>query len=217
MSPKRLWRTVTACMVAFAFLAWQVATGGWLSGLDVEATRLARSIPKNRDLFEITVMTGLRGIILTVCLPWLVWQSWRNRTWLHVGGFLGVLFLQTGLVGAVKVAFGRSFPYQGDMVLGAGFLAFPSGHAANVVALWGWMAWIVSQRRPDLTSRLWSGVAAAAVTVAFSSWIIRTHWPTDLFAGFLLGGASLATVVSLVQAAGLSRTATPSHARSARP
>ncbi|MFM7263594.1 MAG: hypothetical protein ACKO1X_07595, partial [Acidimicrobiales bacterium] len=99
MSPKRLWRTVTACMVAFAFLAWQVATGGWLSGLDVEATRLARSIPKNRDLFEITVMTGLRGIILTVCLPWLVWQSWRNRTWLHVGGFLGVLFLQTGLVG----------------------------------------------------------------------------------------------------------------------
>ena len=217
MSPERLWRTVTSCMVVFAYLAWQVATDGWLSRLDVDAARLARSIPKNRDFFEVTVMAGLRGIILTVCLPWLAWQSWRNRTWLHVGGFVAVLLLQTGLVGAVKVAFGRSFPYQGDMVLEAGFLAFPSGHAANVVALWGWMAWIVSQRRPDLTARLWSAVAAAAVTVAFSSWIIRTHWPTDLLAGFLLGGASLATVVSFVQAAGLSRTATPSHVRSVRP
>ena len=204
-SPVRLWRTVVCCCAVAGFLAWQVASGGLLSRFDVQSAHFARSIPKNRDFFEITVMAGLRGIILTVCLPWLAWRSWRDRTWLPVGGFLAVLLLQTGLVGALKEAFGRSFPYQGHMVLEAGFLAFPSGHAANVVALWGWMAWYVSRERPDLTPRLWSGVAAAAFVVGYSSWIIRTHWPTDLFAGFLLGGAALATVVSLVNALELSR------------
>ncbi|MFM2045990.1 MAG: hypothetical protein RL383_67 [Actinomycetota bacterium] len=205
------------CCAVAGLLAWQVASGGTLSRLDVQSAQLARSIPKNRDFFEITVMAGLRGIILTVCLPWLAWRSWRDRMWLPVGGFLAVLLLQTGLVGALKVAFGRSFPYQGDMVLEAGFLAFPSGHAANVVALWGWMAWYVSRERPDLASRLWSGVAAATFVVGYSSWIIRTHWPTDLFAGFLVGGASLAAVVALVNALEISRTATLSRARAVRP
>ncbi|MEY4364865.1 MAG: hypothetical protein RLZZ305_209 [Actinomycetota bacterium] len=216
-SPARLWRTVVCCCAVAGFLAWQVATGGSLSRFDVQSADLARSIPKNRDFFEITVMAGLRGIILTVCLPWLAWRSWCDRTWLPVGGFVAVLLLQTGLVGAVKVAFGRSFPYQGHMVLEAGFLAFPSGHAANVVALWGWVAWWVSRERPDLAARLWSFVAAAAFVVGYSSWIIRTHWPTDLVAGYLVGGAALASVVSLVNALEISRTATPSRARAVRP
>ena len=108
-----------------------------------------------------------RGIILTVCLPWLAWRSWRYRTWLPVGGFVLVLLFETGLVGALKVAIGRSFPYQGPMVLEAGFLAFPSGHAGNVVALWGFCAWYFARRRPALRTVLSALSGGSHVRVDF--------------------------------------------------
>ena len=217
MSPARLRTTVAACTVAVGLIVWQVAAWGPLSDLDVSAAAEARRIRPNRDFFEITVMFGLRGIILTVCLPYLAWRWWKDRLWWPVTGFVTVLLLETGMLGAMKVAVGRSFPYQGDMVLEAGYLAFPSGHAGNVVALWGFMAWYVSLRRPALRVLLWSGVAFATATVGVSSWLLRTHWPTDLVAGFLMGGFALVATVAAVQASGVSQTATAGPARAVRP
>ena len=162
-------------------------------------------------------MFGLRGIILTVCLPYLAWRWWKDRMLWPVVGFVTVLIFETGMMGAMKVAVGRSFPYQGDMVLEAGFLAFPSGHAGNVVALWGYMAWYVSLRRPRLKPVLWGFVAAATTTVGVSSWLLRTHWPTDLVAGFLMGGIALVATVAAVQATGLGQTATAVPARAVLP
>jgi membrane-associated phospholipid phosphatase len=36
--------------------------------------------------------------------------------------------------------------------------------------------------------------------------LLRTHWPTDLLAGFILGGIAVITVVNMLIAAGLSST-----------
>lgn len=217
MYSRRLTTIIIVCTAVTALLVWQVVSWGTLSRWDVSAARTARSIHKNRDFFEVTVMAGLRGIILTVCLPVLAWRSWRDRSWLPVGGFALVLLFETGLVGALKMAIGRSFPYQGPMVLEAGFLAFPSGHAGNVVALWGWMAWYYARRSPARRNILWSVVVAFTVMVGWSSWMIRTHWPTDLAAGFALGALALATTVEFVRAVEFSRAATPSRVPAARP
>jgi membrane-associated phospholipid phosphatase len=217
ITPARLRSVVGACTVSVGMIVWQVADWGPLSRFDVSAAREARRLRPNRDLFEITVMFGLRGIILTVCLPYLAWRWWKDRMLWPVVGFVTVLLLETGMLGAMKVAVGRSFPYQGDMVLEAGFLAFPSGHAGNVVALWGYMAWYVSLRRPRLGPVLWVLVALATATVGVSSWLLRTHWPTDLVAGFLMGGIALVATVAAVSATGVSQTATAGPARAVRP
>ena len=217
ISPARLRTVVSASTAAVAVIVWQVVGWGPLSRFDVSAAKEARRLRPDRDLYEITVMFGLRGIILTVCLPYLAWRWWKDRLLWPVVGFVTVLLFETGLLGAMKVAVGRSFPYQGDMVLEAGFLAFPSGHAGNVVALWGYMAWYVSLRRPRLGLVLWALVVAATATVGVSSWLLRTHWPTDLVAGFLMGGIALVATVAAVQATGLSQTATVAPARAVRP
>lgn len=218
VTPRRTLNIVVAvCTVVTAVLVWQVVGWGALSRFDVSAARTARRLKPNRDLFEITVMLGLRGIILTVCLPLLAWRSWRDRSWHAIGGFLLVLLFETGLVGVLKVAIGRSFPYQGDMVLEAGFLAFPSGHAGNVVALWGFCAWYFSNRNPGLRPVLWTLVVVFTLTVGVSSWLIRTHWPTDLLAGYALGALALVTVVSVLRAVGVSRQATEQPARATLP
>lgn len=217
ITPARLRTVVGAFAAAVAVIVWQVVGWGPLSRFDVSAAKEARRLRPNRDLFEITVMFGLRGIILTVCLPYLAWRCWKDRLLWPAVGFVTVLLFETGMLGAMKVAVGRSFPYQGDMVLEAGFLAFPSGHAGNVVALWGYMAWYVSLRRPLLKPVLWAFVVAATATVGVSSWLLRTHWPTDLVAGFLMGGIALVATVAAVQATGLSQTATAAPARAVRP
>lgn len=217
ITPARLRTVVGTFAAAVAVIVWQVVGWGPLSRFDVSAAKEARRLRPNRDLFEITVMFGLRGIILTVCLPYLAWRCWKDRLLWPAVGFVTVLLFETGMLGAMKVAVGRSFPYQGDMVLEAGFLAFPSGHAGNVVALWGYMAWYVSLRRPRLKPVLWAFVVAATATVGVSSWLLRTHWPTDLVAGFLMGGIALVATVAAVQATGLSQRATAAPARGARP
>ena len=218
VTPKRtLNSVVVVCTVITAVLVWQVVGWGALSRFDVRAARTARRLKPNRDLFEITVMLGLRGIILAVCLPLLAWRSWRDKSWEAIGGFVLVLLFETGLVGVLKVAVGRSFPYQGDMVLEAGYLAFPSGHAGNVVALWGFCAWYFSRSRPGLRPLLWSLVVLFTATVGVSSWLIRTHWPTDLFAGFALGALALVTVVSAMNARDLSRRASGQPGRATLP
>ena len=217
ITPARLRTVVGALSAAVAVIVWQVVGWGPLSRFDVSAAKEARRLRPNRDLFEITVMFGLRGIILTVCLPYLAWRWWKDRLLWPAVGFVTVLLFETGMLGAMKVSVGRSFPYQGDMVLEAGFLAFPSGHAGNVVALWGYMAWYVSLRRPLLKPVLWAFVVAATATVGVSSWLLRTHWPTDLVAGFLMGGIALVATVAAVQATGLSQTATAAPARAVRP
>jgi membrane-associated phospholipid phosphatase len=49
-------------------------------------------------------------------------------------------------------------------------------------------------------------VVIAWCIVGVSSWLLRTHWPTDLLAGFILGGIAVITVVNMLIAAGLSST-----------
>jgi predicted DCC family thiol-disulfide oxidoreductase YuxK len=146
-------------------------------------------------------------------LPVMAWVSWRRRSWAPVAGLLLVLLFETGMTGSLKVAIGRTFPYDHyyyeNVDVNVGEMAFPSGHAANVIALLGYAVWHFSRawRRP---ARLigWSCIGLAAIDVGVSSWLIQTHWPTDLFAGYAIGAIALLAVVALLNALGLNPSAT---------
>jgi membrane-associated phospholipid phosphatase len=209
--------TVSVCVV-LTILIQQVVTRGFLSDFDKNARVTARDINASIDIFSVTVMFGLRGIILTVCLPILGWISWKRRSWIPIAGFIIVLLLETGIAGALKISVGRIFPYQyvnvfSRMMIGQDELAFPSGHAANCVALWGYMVWYFTQAG-SVSRRVgtWLVVLASCI-VGISSWLIRTHWPTDLLAGFAVGFAALLAVVGLYTALGFNPEATTHHSQ----
>jgi membrane-associated phospholipid phosphatase len=204
--------TATVCMV-LAILIQQVVTRGFLSDFDKTARMTSRDINAAKDIFSVTVMFGLRGIILTICLPILGWVSWKRRSWIPIAGFFIVLIMETGIAGALKISVGRIFPYQYEnffnrMMIGQDELAFPSGHAANCVALWGYIVWYFTQSG-TVSRRVgtWLVVLASSI-VGISSWLIRTHWPTDLLAGYAVGLASLLAVIGLYTALGFNPEAT---------
>ena len=204
--------TTVACLV-LAVLIQQVVSRGLLSDFDKTARDVARNLDAPHDFFSVTVMLGLRGIILTICLPILGWLSWKRRSWVPIAGFLMVLVFETGIAGALKISVGRIFPYQYEnfwnrMMIGQDEMAFPSGHAANCVALWGYVAWYFTNagtRARQIAIRL---VVVASLIVGVSSWLIRTHWPTDLLAGYAVGLISLLAVIGLYTALGLNPEAT---------
>lgn len=215
-----VWTAVLGLILAV--VVQQVVSMGWLSHFDQDAVRMARRIRASRDVISITVMLGLRGIILTICLPMMGWMSWKRRSWLPLGGFLLVLLIETGLTGSLKMVVGRTFPYQTknvkDMMIDAGELAFPSGHAANAAALWGYVAWYVSMQWSRL-ARFAVILAAglSSVIVGVSSWLLRTHWPTDLAAGSLIGVISVISVVALYTACGFNPRASGQQPTTTRP
>lgn len=200
MTPRRLTNVTAACTIVLAYLTWLVASKGWLWHFDQAAIRFARALDVDRHLFEITVMFGLRGLIVTLALPVLAWVSWTRRSWIPIGGFVVVLAFETGIVGALKMAMERPFPYRGKLLLEAPLLAFPSGHAANAVALWGYLAWFFTRGLPHKHAAARRFVIFAALTTGVSSWLIRTHWPSDLLAGFAIGGIALSAGIALIEA-----------------
>jgi len=209
--------TITVCMV-LAILIQQVVTRGFLSNFDKTARLTSREIDASVDFFSVTVMLGLRGIILTICLPILGWVSWKRRSWIPIAGFIIVLLMETGIAGALKISVGRIFPYQYEnffsrMMIGQDELAFPSGHAANCVALWGYVVWYFTQAG-SVSRRIGTWlVALASCIVGVSSWLIRTHWPTDLVAGYAVGLLALWAVIGLYTALGFNPEATAHHSQ----
>ncbi len=208
-------------LVSLAFVIQQVVMKSWLSSFDQDAARLSRELRASREIFTKTVIFGLRGTIISIFIPIFALVGWRRRTWIPLGGFLLVLLFETGMAGALKLAIGRTFPYDHyfyeNVDVNVGEMAFPSGHATNVVALLGYVAWYFSRgwsKRGRLIS--WALVALAAVDVGVSSWLIQTHWPTDLVAGYLIGAIALLAVVALMNASGFSPSATAQHSPTTR-
>jgi len=236
MTTRRLVATVVAMTVLIALLSQMVImqrgyvheiyeipqSDGrtWFEWFDWYSVRLARRIVEDKTFFETLALLGLRGLILSVCVPILAYVAWRRRTWVPIVGFVIVLLFETGLAGSMKVAMGRQFPWESWPRMGelqSGELAFPSGHATNVVALLGYMAWYFTKAGTFLRKIAWGLVATVSVVVSVSSWLIRTHWPTDLVAGSAYGVIALVTVIALFQAAGLNPSATAQHSPTTRP
>jgi len=218
LTARRLSAYAAVLSLFLAVLIQQVVTRGFLSNFDKTARQTARDIGASKDIFSVTVMFGLRGIILTVCLPALFWVSWKRRSWLPLIGFFLVLILETGIAGALKISVGRIFPYQFEnffsrMMIGQDEMAFPSGHAANCVALWGFVVWYFTTNG-SVARRIGSWlVVIASVVVGISSWLLRTHWPTDILAGYAVGAVSLVAVMGLYTALGLNPEAMTHRSR----
>jgi len=138
-----------------------------------------------------------------VCLPILavvVWHVVRRSRSLRPAlvAALGVFALNL-VVLLLKLGFGRSFPGSADPSFFSGGMAYPSGHGANVVFVYGLIPYLLATylgRRPRRDAALWIAVAALSTVMVTVSLTLNWHWFADLVAGLLTG----AIVLQLVEA-----------------
>ncbi len=194
-----------------AFVVVTLLAAGPLRPLDhaLQAYWSRRYTPNWHDFLD-HVPNAVAG--QAVCLPVLAvvacWLALTRRTWHPLVVALAAEAAFYVGIGGLKVVLARSSPVVGDgSFFSGGFLeygwygmAYPSGHAAEAVLIYGAAAYLIrSYAHPDVRARgrtFWLVllIAAGAVTVAF---YLGFHWPTDLLGGLLAGGILLRLLVTL--------------------
>lgn len=98
---------------------------------------------------------------------------------------------QAGLVQLTKFLVGRQRPG-----VDASFDAFPSGHAANGLLVWGLLLLVAI---PNMTrdKRAWAVFVPIAFLAGFTRILIDVHWATDVLAGWSLAAAWLAATIAV--------------------
>lgn len=180
---------------------------GWLLGLPVETTPPAADVRAVEAVsarpgstwFAVVSTIGRIGhlaVIASVALLIALIARWRSGRWELGLVMVTVLGGATGVTGALKLLVERARPEDSLTVTAA----FPSGHTVRGVAVLGLVAWIVrawSQRRWVQALAIPVAVLLIAVNGA-ARVVLGVHWPTDVLAGFLLGGAWLAVSFVLI-------------------
>ena len=134
-----------------------------------------------------------------VCLPVLavvVYWIWRKAgrvrpAVVSVVSVLGVNFV----VGVLKIGFGRGEPHMMDPNFFVGGMAYPSGHTANIMLVFGLIPYLLTSYAPirRRTFRIWVGVVAVLSILMVTVSVTETwHWFADLWAGLMIGGVVLA-------------------------
>jgi undecaprenyl-diphosphatase len=73
--------------------------------------------------------------------------------------------------------------------------SFPSGHAINAVATYGFIAILIARERPRLRRFLFIVVALVSVVIGLARVYLQLHWPTDVLGGYCVGLLLLSVAV----------------------
>jgi undecaprenyl-diphosphatase len=139
---------------------------------------------------DVTALGGKVVVPLVVIVASVALWSSRHRysailLWIAVSGAAGVNAL-------LKISFDRSRPEVFDWrTPHAGLSSFPSGHSTTAVVVYGTLAFLVARLMPTVALRALTWVVALAiiVAVALSRVYLGVHYPSDVVAGALVGGA----------------------------
>ncbi len=170
----------------------------------------AKKYTPNWTTFLDSVPNAVAG--QAVCLPILVAVAvviaWRRRTWHPVIIVVAAEAAFYGGIGGMKLLLGRTAPAAGEGAFWQGGaiehgwygIAYPSGHAAEAVLMYGAAAYLLrTYAGPDMRIRkrlswLVGLITVNAIVVAF---YLGYHWPTDLLGGMIAGGLMLRIIVDV--------------------
>ncbi len=122
-------------------------------------------------------------------------ESWRPA-WVAAASVFGVNLV----VLVLKVLLGRGQPGAVDPAFFVGGAAYPSGHTANIILVYGLAAYLLGRYRSIGGTALrviWSVVALLCVLMVVTSLTLDWHWFADLVAGLLVGGLVLQLTVAV--------------------
>jgi undecaprenyl-diphosphatase len=132
------------------------------------------------------------GVVVFLC--WRRSASWRPPIIAAVSVFsLNLLVL------ILKVGLGRGQPATADPSFFIGGMAYPSGHTANIVLVYGLAAYLLGRYyrvSPRLYGVMWTAVALLSMMMVVVSMSLNWHWFADLVAGLIIGGLVLELTVA---------------------
>lgn len=144
----------------------------WLRQVMVDVTALG----------SLAVLT----IVTTLATGYLVAARKPALATFMVGAVVGGALISTLL----KAVYARTRPDIVAHLVGTDSASFPSGHAMNSAVTYLTLAVLLSRAEKSVAVRryLISMAIALTLTIGFSRLYLGVHWPTDVAAGWIVGG-----------------------------
>ncbi len=149
--------------------------------------------------FNVITYLGDGIIVALVVLTAAVWLGVKARSWTPPALLL-TTSVGTGLtVFLIKLTIARPRPVPAPNAATEDSFAFPSGHSAHSAAVYLMLAFLLSR----LLLRQWARVSAVIGAVllvlitGFSRLVLGVHSPSDVVAGWLLGGTFTLVLISV--------------------
>lgn len=195
-----LWRALGLSAALFCvFGALTALVAGPLRPLDV-ALNFERDIEQWRTALTWLDRIGQRAIAVPILGVVAVLAARRAGTRRPVVVAAASVVVVNLCVASFKFTLERGAPLAGEPGFLEGGVMYPSGHATNVVLVYGLAAYLWSHyggasRR---TRRiLVATVVLLSIIMVMTSLTLRWHWFTDLLAGIVVGSAVLQATVTL--------------------
>jgi|RhiMethySRZTD1v2_1073278.scaffolds.fasta_scaffold670008_1 membrane-associated phospholipid phosphatase len=190
-------------LVGFVVLALLLVLGAGIDQLD---HRVLAAVISEREanltlLARAASWLGSAGVRVGLAIAGAVLLWLRTRRLLLPIALLGALAATASLVTILKIALDRSRP-PANLVLGAPLTdkGFPSGHAAggSVVVILIALLLGLTATKPLVRRLLVIIGCLLALLIGWSRSYLGDHWPTDVFAGWLLAAAMVSVTMALV-------------------
>ncbi len=191
-----------AAFLSLVFVAVTLLAMGPMSRFDTYFN-LAPAPESWRPTLQVVDRIGQRA----VCLPILAVVTYllcrRQESWRPAIVAGTAVFFLNLIVLVLKVGLARGAPQAVDPSFFGEGMAFPSGHSANVVLVYGLIVYLtLTYGDPGRRTRafLWSLVPVLSVVMVLTSLKLNWHWFTDLLAGLLVGAVVLQVAVTINRA-----------------
>ncbi|HFK1764549.1 phosphoesterase [Bacillus wiedmannii] len=193
---KKLYQYEVVCIVlllaVFGIVAWRVHVGG-VTVMDTYVRGLVKGLQTEDSLTFFSYYTKVGsaiGIVTTLVISLLVF--WRKRYYaamiVYPVGILITHLVNKGIKEIVK----RERPSLNEALDALGY-SFPSGHAMLSIMTFGFLAYIIAANLKSVTGKYGITIlmGIVIVSIGLSRVILNVHYPTDILAGYCVGGILL--------------------------
>lgn len=168
------------------------AIGQFVQGLRTDwATSAMVSITMMGD------MAVLLPVVVLVIAAFLLTRQWVVAGTVTAASLAGAIF-----VPVFKALLQRARPIP--MYQGADGFSFPSGHSTLATIIFGMLALLVVRAIPPrFRGLIYGGFATLIALIGVSRVYLQAHWPSDVLAGMLFGGALICVAALMMHARGV--------------
>jgi len=176
----------------FSIVAWRVHAGG-VTVMDTYVRGLVKGLQTESSLTFFSYFTKLGsaiGIAATLVISLLVF--WKQRYYaamiVYPMGILITHLVNKGIKEIVK----RERPSLNEALDALGY-SFPSGHAMLSIMTFGFLAYIIAANLKSIAGKCVITILMGIVilSIGLSRVILNVHYPTDILAGYCVGGILL--------------------------
>lgn len=193
-----------ACLAGFFELAEDFAVSTAVMAFDVRVSSAVQAwrAPTLTTFFYGATIVGNVGVMTAITVVTMLALWWRRRG--AEALLLGIVVGAGALISTfVKRVTERPRPDAANAIIEVpASFSFPSGHSMASLLYFGVLAYLALRRTswPSWAKALSVGACiAAAVTIGLSRVYLGVHWPSDVLASWLLGGAWLAVALGVFE------------------